>query len=268
MVALCGVRKRYPGRGEVLAGIDLEIASGVPVCVAGGNGAGKSTLLRIAAGCASASAGRVTGRPPVVGYLPQALPSLPRMTVLAYLGHHAAMHGRARHAHGALELLDELGFTGDRSAPMATLSTGNLQKVGLAAALGCDPGLAVLDEPWTSLDVAAVAALERLLASRAAGGPALLLADHTGRAAALPGANRLRLVDGRLAGDQPRPEWTTVVLRCPGDPAAVLAALPPVTRHWDEDGLLGLRLPATGGDALLAAALVQGCSVIAVRRER
>jgi ABC-type uncharacterized transport system ATPase subunit len=145
----------------------------------------------------------------------------------------------------------------------------NLQKVGLAQAMGCDVGLVVLDEPWTSLDTDAVDALEHLLARLAANGRALLLADHTGRAGLLPGVRRFRLVDGVLAQDPAvnaaQPEWTTVVLRCPGDPAEMLAALPAVTRSWDEDGLLGLRLPADRGDALLAEALERGCSVIDVR---
>jgi ABC-type sugar transport system ATPase subunit len=64
VVRLAGVRKRYRGRGEVLAGVDLEVAPGVPVSVVGGNGAGKSTLLRIAAGCASPGAGGCTAGPP------------------------------------------------------------------------------------------------------------------------------------------------------------------------------------------------------------
>ncbi len=287
MVALTGVGKRYRGRGEVLADVDLEIPPGRPVGVVGGNGTGKSTLLRIVAGCCSASAGRVTGRPRVVGYLPQAVPPPPRLTVLAYLRHRAALYGvpAADRLTGATELLDDLGFTGDRIAALAALSSGNLQKVGLAQALGSgradSRALLVLDEPWTALDDAAATALERRLAAWCAGGRALLVADHTGRAAALPAARMFRLVDGRLTAEPaarpaPAPEgavapadgWTTIVLSCPADPVRTLAALPPVTRSWTEDGLLGVCLPAGRGDALLAAALATGCSVVGVRRAR
>jgi hypothetical protein len=42
------------------------------------------------------------------------------------------------------------------------------------------------------------------------------------------------------------------------------AALPPVTRSWTEDGLLGVCLPAGRGDALLTAALAGGCSAVPV----
>jgi ABC-2 type transport system ATP-binding protein len=190
--------------------------------------------------------------------------------VLSYLRHHAALHGvgGADRARGALDLLDELGFTGDRGARLGALSSGNLAKVGLAQALGCAADLLVLDEPWTALDAAAAGALERRLAAEAAAGRALLVADHSGRAGRLPGARTFRVADGRLtetAAEAPA-EWTTVLLRCPGDPARTLAALPAVTRSWDDAGLLGLRLPAAAGDALLAAALRLGCSVVRVER--
>ncbi|MCO1659157.1 ATP-binding cassette domain-containing protein [Pseudonocardia humida] len=275
MVRLAGVRKRYRGRGEVLAGIDLQIVPGVPVGLVGGNGAGKSTLLRIAAGCASPSAGRVDGRPAVVGYLPQSMPPPARMTVLAYLRHHAAMHGTGAGPAAATAVLDDLDFTGDRAGPLAALSTGNLQKVGLAQALGCagaggsqDPPLLVLDEPWTALDAGAAVALERRLAGWVAAGRPLLVADHTGRAGQLPGARTHRLADGVLVEQPAAPRgpeaWATVVLRCPGPAARTLAALPPVACSWDEDGLLGLRVAAAHGDALLAAALAMGCSVVSV----
>jgi ABC-type Mn2+/Zn2+ transport system ATPase subunit len=271
MIRLAGVRKSYPGRGEVLRGVDLELPEGQPVSVVGGNGTGKSTLLRIVAGVASPSGGRVDGRPDRVGYQPQGAPPA-RLSVLSYLRHHAAMHGvgGADRARGALELLEELGFSGDRGGRLAALSSGNLQKVLLAQALGCAAGLVVLDEPWTALDAAAVVALGRRLGVEAAAGRALLVADHSGRAGRLPGAHTVRVVDGRLADvavDEPVVEaWSTVVLRCPVDPAQTLAALPGVTRSWREDGLLGVRLPAAGGDALLAAALQLGCSVISVQR--
>jgi ABC-2 type transport system ATP-binding protein len=264
VIRLDGVRKRYRGRGEVLAGVDLEIAPGRPVGVLGGNGAGKSTLLRIAAGCSTASSGTVTGRPAVVGYLPQSVPPPVRLSTTAYLRHHAAMHDAAPGP--AFEVLDALAFTGDRAAPMATLSGGNRQKVGLAQALGCAAGLVVLDEPWVSLDADALDALDRLLARCVAAGYLLLVADHTGRVAQLPDVRVYRLDDGTLSpSEHATTQWTTIVLRCPPD----LTGLPPVTRSRRlDDGLLELRLPAAEGDALLAEALRRDCSVIEVRRSR
>jgi ABC-2 type transport system ATP-binding protein len=265
-VRLAGVRKSYRRRGEVLAGIDLELAPGRPVVVVGGNGTGKSTLLRIAAGAGAPTAGSVSGRPEVVGFLPGRVPASTRMPARAYLRHMAAVHGGRRDV-GAL--LDELGFSGDLDAPVARLSTGNVQKVLLAQALGCAAGLLVLDEPWSGLDAPAAASLDRLLAAAAAT-TALLVADHTGRAVGLPGATVFRLAQGVLAAEAVSPReapHTVVELRCPGDPAELLRGLPGVRESWLGAGSLTVRVPAERGDGLLAAALARGCSVLGVRRD-
>lgn len=61
-----------------------------------------------------------------------------------------------------------------------------------------------------------------------------------------------------------------VELRCPVDPAAVVARLPPVTNWWSDGPVLTVltvRVRAGRGDALLAAALATGCSVLTVLRD-
>ena len=276
MIRLAGVRKTYPGRGELLAGVDLELAPGRPVVVVGGNGSGKSTLLRIAAGCTAPSGGTVTGRPSVVGFLPGRVPASPRMPVRGYLHHLAAVHGAPRRAAAELAeaLLAELGFSGDADAPVAQLSSGNVQKVGLAQALSCDAGLLVLDEPWSALDARAAAALDWRLQAEAERA-ALLVADHTGHGSALPGAQVLRLTGGRLvpeavdavAARAHDGACTIVELWCPGDPSAALHVLGPVQESWTGPGSLSVRVPVTRGDDVLAAALGHGCSVLGVWRE-
>lgn len=196
VLRLQGVRKRYRGGAEVLAGVDLRIDRGRAVVVLGANGSGKSTLLRVAAGAAVPTAGRVTGLPGVVGFVPGRVPASERMPVRAYLRHMAAIHGT--HGRDALDLLERLGFSGELGGPVGELSSGNAQKVALAQALGCGASLLVLDEPWAALDIAARAELDSLLAAAVAGGAALLTADHTGHGAALPGAEVLRIDAGRL----------------------------------------------------------------------
>ncbi|MEN3265389.1 MAG: type transport system ATP-binding protein [Pseudonocardia sp.] len=272
MIRLAAVRKRYRGHGEVLAGVDLEVLPGCPVAVVGRNGTGKSTLLRIAAGSAAPTAGTVSGLPRVVGFLPGRFPASTRMPVRAYLRHLAALHSvpPADAVRDADDLLDALGFTGDPNAPVALLSTGNAQKVGLAQALSCRADLLVLDEPWSGLDATSAAALDARLAAESARGAGMLVADHTGRAGTLPGVTVLRLVDGVLtpvAVGQPVDGAHTVVeLRCPGDSADALRALAPAGESWTGRGQLTVRVPAERGDALLAATLAAGCSVLGARR--
>ena len=268
MVPLAGVRKSYRGVGEVLAGIDLDLEPGAPVVVLGANGSGKSTLLRIVAGCSGPSAGTVEGRPAVVGYLPAQFPASGRMPMRNYLRHLAGVHGRR--GVDPTPLLDELEFTGVMSAPVAQLSTGNAQKVGLVQALSCVPDLVVLDEPWIALDVRAAAALDRLVLAAADRGAAVLVADHTGRMAGLPGVAATRIENGTLVSvAPPAPSVATAMieLRCPGKPADTLRQLPPVVASWSEDGVLTVRVAADRGDAVLVAALAAGCSVLAVWQE-
>jgi ABC-type multidrug transport system ATPase subunit len=249
------VHKRYRNGPPVLAGVDLTLGPGVPTVLAGDNGSGKSTLLRIVAGCALPTSGRVTGRPPVVGYLPDRFPAQLRLPADAYLRHLARIRG-VRPEPG---LLDRLGFAGPRRAPMVTLSKGNAQKVGLAQALGAGRGLIVLDEPWAGLDAPAADTLADLLGDVAAEAT-LLVTDHTGRAAGLPGARRLRLAEGRIAEASPPPAMA-IVLHCP-DPEQVRLRLGVAARV--EGGRLHLRAAPAESDRVLLAALHLGCSVESV----
>src|SRR4051794_38506461 len=57
-VSLRGVQHRY-GDLQVLAGIDLEIASGEVIGLVGPSGCGKSTLLELIGGLAEPSAGAI-----------------------------------------------------------------------------------------------------------------------------------------------------------------------------------------------------------------
>lgn len=270
---LVDVGKTYRPGSPVLTGIDLEVEPGSPFVLHGPNGSGKSTLLRIAAGCETPTAGRVERRPDVVGYLPDRFPALLRLPARRYLRHLAAIRRVPADAAAATaeEVLGELGFTGADGEPMAALSKGNTQKVGLAQALSCGAGLLVLDEPWSGLDADAVAALDgRLAALRVR----LLVTDHTGTAAALPGA-RVRTLrpDGRLDSGPDRcagPEraWVRVEVGCRADPRALVGRLPPARVEEVGPDRLVVRLPARDSDAWLAAALAAGCSVRDVVRER
>lgn len=278
------LHKRYRRGQLVLAGVDCVLEPGSPVVLSGANGSGKSTLLRIVAGAAAPTAGRVRGRPRVVGYLPDRFPALLRLPVEAYLRHLAAIRG----VPADLGLLDELGFTGSRADPMARLSKGNAQKVGLTQALGCGAGLLVLDEPWAGLDAAAAAALAVLLAERARAA-AVLVTDHTGRAARLPGARHLALAGGRVKEHAPAPaaragdaaaevdgSWQAAPVGVPTDGAAeavlvVVRSPDPVALRARlglsaavEGNRLRVRVAAGTSDALLLAVLQCGGSVESV----
>src|SRR6202034_1372431 len=141
------VGKRYGVRQPwVVRDVSADVPGGRLIRVEGPNGSGKSTLLRVVAGGTTAS--RVHGL--------------------------RGEAGRRR----VDEWLERLGATGYAAAPLRALSKGMCQKVAIAQALLSRPGLLVLDEAWTGLDVGARGALDDAVAERVAAGGAVLFVDH------------------------------------------------------------------------------------------
>ena len=132
------VRKSY-GSNLVLRGFTGTFLLGRIAALIGPNGAGKTTLLRIAAGLQHADGGTVS-RAHVVYY--GGFDTMPvRGTIEAF-----------RTALG-------LERTSDRRK-LGRLSRGELQRVGLAAALELPSDTLLLDEPWTALEPDARDALD------------------------------------------------------------------------------------------------------------
>ncbi|UNO43941.1 ABC transporter ATP-binding protein [Streptomyces sp. MST-110588] len=177
---LDAVGKRY-GRGKwVVRDVDVEAPEGEVVAFAGGNGSGKSTLLRILVGVSRPTCGVVSGRPPVIGYVPDRFSPNERMSAAAYLTHMGRIRGMGTKAATARarELLERLALVGGENAPLRSLSKGNAQKVALAQAVMVPPGLLVLDEPWSGLDVTAHGVLGELMGEVAGTGGAVVFTDH------------------------------------------------------------------------------------------
>jgi ABC-2 type transport system ATP-binding protein len=94
-------------------------------------------------------------------------------------------------------------FALDRYADrrVRSLSLGNKQRVGLAAALQHDPSIIVLDEPTNSLDPAGVIRLRESLLRRAGGGAAVLVSSHHLDEVARIADRIVVMNAGRLIGD-------------------------------------------------------------------
>jgi ABC-2 type transport system ATP-binding protein len=149
VLAARGIYKSF-GRRRVLAGLDLEVAAGEMVAVAGENGTGKTTLLRILAGDLRPDAGSVAirGRP---GYCPQTVILDEALTVDQNLRYFQAAYGIGRTGR-AEELIERLGYAGCRDQRAGTLSGGTKQKLSLTLALMHDPPVLLLDEPYQGFD--------------------------------------------------------------------------------------------------------------------
>jgi ABC-type Mn2+/Zn2+ transport system ATPase subunit len=174
------VGKRYGVRQPwVVRDVSVDVLGGRLIRVEGPNGSGKSTLLRVVAGVTTASRGRVSGRPHT-GYVPERFPGGLPFSGREYLLHMARVHGLPGDAgrRRVDEWLERLGAAGYAAAPLRALSKGMCQKIAIAQALLPRPGLLVLDEAWTGLDVTARVALDDAVAERVAAGGAVLFVDH------------------------------------------------------------------------------------------
>jgi ABC-2 type transport system ATP-binding protein len=158
-----GVVRRF-GAVTALAGVSCSVERGVTGLV-GANGAGKTTLLSVLLGLARPDAGVVSvlGLDPeragpavraIVGYSPEHR-NLPG-DVRAYdlVAHLAEVHGLPTRAarQRASDALYLVGLGEERFRAIGTMSTGQAQRVKLAAALAHDPRLVLLDEPTDGLD--------------------------------------------------------------------------------------------------------------------
>lgn len=193
---------RYRRRGPwILRGVSAELLPGEAALVSGRNGAGKSTLLRLTAGLLRAQRGTVRQRPALVGYVPERFPADQPFTAYRYLLAMARIRGlaeaEARRTIGGWA--DRLHFAKLLNTPMAELSKGSAQKVGLIQAMLRPPELLILDEPWEGLDSTARAEVPHIITEVVAAGGRVLLSDHLGAAGDLPGVRRWELVDGALA---------------------------------------------------------------------
>jgi len=156
------LRKSFAGK-EVLRGLNLEIEPGTVLGLLGANGSGKTTLIKCALGLLRPTSGSASifgedswnlsaGAKAKLGYVPQEVTSYPWMRVRQVIAYTAAFYPRWNQAFVAtlcdrwhVPLEDRVG----------TLSTGQLQTVGIVLALGHQPELLVLDEPVASLDPSA-----------------------------------------------------------------------------------------------------------------
>jgi ABC-2 type transport system ATP-binding protein len=158
-----GVVKRY-GNTTALAGASVAIGRGVTGLL-GANGAGKTTLIGLVLGLHRPDAGtlRVLGLDPAhagpeirarVGYAPEHHNLPPDMSAYDLVRHLAEIHGlpRKEAINRASDVLWQVGLGEERLRPVGTFSTGQRQRVKLAAAIAHDPLLVLLDEPTDGLD--------------------------------------------------------------------------------------------------------------------
>jgi ABC-2 type transport system ATP-binding protein len=163
VVSARGVVKRY-GSTVALAGLDAEIGPGITGLL-GSNGAGKTTFLSLLLGLRARDGGelRVLGEDPAtaglrlratMGYAPEHHDLPAELAAADLVRHLAEIHLLPTRAaiQRANEALWLVGLGEERFRHVGTMSTGQRQRVKLAAAIAHDPQLVLLDEPTDGLD--------------------------------------------------------------------------------------------------------------------
>lgn len=146
--------------------ISMTIPKGEILGLLGPNGAGKTTTLRMLTGYFKPNSGTIKIKnfqmpedtikiKSLIGYLPESAPLYHNMLVYDYLDYVARIKGikdRERRYDRFLQLSDLCGLSGIMAKPIANLSRGLKQRVGLAHAMMSDPEILILDEPTSGLD--------------------------------------------------------------------------------------------------------------------
>jgi ABC-2 type transport system ATP-binding protein len=136
-----------------------------------------------------------------VGHLVEYPLAYPELTVRRNLQLSARMRGVDHVGAAVTAIITEFALEEYAGRRARTLSLGNRQRVGLAAALQHDPSVIVLDEPTNGLDPAGVIRLRESLLRRANAGAAILVSSHHLDEVARI-ADRIVVINrGRLIGD-------------------------------------------------------------------
>lgn len=175
MISVRNLRKEY---GHLVAVKDLsfEVTKGQVVGLLGHNGAGKTTVMKVMTGFLEPTDGTIlVGGKDVrterldaqrqIGYMPENAPLYDEMLVQEYLLMMAELRGIAPKARNQA-VIDAITATGlrDRAVqPIATLSKGYRQRVGLAQAILHRPEVLVLDEPTNGLDPVQILEIRSLI---------------------------------------------------------------------------------------------------------
>ncbi len=156
----------------------------------GPNGAGKSTTIKMLTGFHPPTSGTaaIAGFDVLnqseearrqIGYLPESNPLYPEMRVNEYLHFVGQLYGMSRNERSKriADLIPKCGMEKIHARVIGTLSKGNRQRAGLAAALLHEPKVLILDEPTSGLDPAQMLAFRDLI-FELKGRHTILLSSH------------------------------------------------------------------------------------------
>lgn len=179
--------KKYAGTDiYALNDLTLHVQPGEVYGFLGANGAGKSTTIRLLLNFIQPSSGTATildkdivedyvAAKRTIGYLSGEIALYPKATARQLFGFLNELQPAKNSTY--LESLNNR-FDVDLDKPIATLSKGNRQKVGLVQAFMHEPDVLILDEPTSGLDPLMQEEFFKLITECKARGAAVFLSSH------------------------------------------------------------------------------------------
>lgn len=212
---------RHYGDLKAVDNVSFSIAPGEVVGLLGHNGAGKTTIMKMLSGYLEPDSGEIRFQGQEIqlgdknlqrslGYLPENLPIYPELSVASYLQYAAELKGITGKAQrSAIRSVVEATDLVDRFiSPIATLSRGMKQRVGVAQALLGNPSLLILDEPTNGLDPSQTEQMRALIKSISESATVILSTHIMQEVEAMCG-RALIIRQGELAADTTLNEMQT-----------------------------------------------------------
>jgi cell division transport system ATP-binding protein len=218
MIQLFHVSKIYPPNIAALKDINLQIAKGELIFLAGPSGAGKTTLLKLLFREEEPSQGQIIihGKDVTklnsrgvarlrqqIGLVFQEFKFLPHMTALDNVALAALVTGVTRRESytKAYQLLRDLGLGEKYDARPPALSGGEQQRVAIARALMNDPMVVLADEPTGNLDANLADETMRLFRKIREMGTTIIIASHDLDLSQRYGTRVISLQEGDVVDD-------------------------------------------------------------------
>ena len=239
--------------------------------VTGPTGCGKSTLLRLAAGLLQRHGrGEVTGEVSIGGLDPATASPSQRVRVVALVGQDpddqrvaatvgdeiafAAESGGADSATidaSVAEAIVALGLPGGPERSVAALSSGQRQRLSVAASLSGGAGVLLLDEPLAHLDPQGAIELVEHLRALADGGRAVVVVEHRLGDLWRVADRCVVMENGAVVADGPPVAPVERLDRATGDTPSgpvILTATNLALRHPNGEGIHGVSFTVRGGN--------------------
>ncbi len=209
---------KYYGDFAAVRDLNFEVPARQICGLLGPNGAGKSTTMKLLTGYLAPSRGSVSIRgfdmetqrlqaAEHLGYLPENGPLYQEMTPSSALRYLAAARGLSKGtARDRLDFVSQACDLGEVwNKPIAKLSRGFRQRVGMAQALLHDPQILILDEPTSGLDPNQLVGIRQLIRDLGKE-KTILLSTHVLQEVELLCQRVLLINEGRLVFDGPLAE--------------------------------------------------------------